>query len=512
MPHNLLSQIFKNAFKHAASQDADTAALLQQRQNSRRKFLKETAILSGGIALFPSILDARDFSGKKNIAIIGAGIAGLNAAYQLKKLGLTSTVYEASGRTGGRMFTLKNYFGNNLTTDLGGEFVDANHEDILQLVKELGLECYDLRTDKFDKEVLYFNGQAYSENDLTVALQPYAAQLAKDIVGLPEELNYKNALKIELLDNQSVKEYLTAIGISGWLYNFLDVMLSREYGMEIEEQSALNFLIMLDKTGGFYGEHEIYKIKGGSQHLTDAIYAKVKDRVKLKHELLAIKEQNNQYHLRFKNNNTSINIKADYLILALPYSILRKIKIDVPMPEGKRKCIAEFGYGNSSKFIMGMKNKPWRAGNKQGYTFTDELFGCGWDSTHMQHDEQASFTVFGGGKSADIIFESSQEKLVQNFIPGINKIFTGADKIVADKQIKICWAKQPFAKAGYTSFKKGQYSTIVGWEAAPIDNIYFAGEHVSGQFQGFMNGAAETGKKAAEQIAAKFLINIKERK
>ena len=296
MPHNLLSQIFKNAFKHAASQDADTAALLQQRQNSRRKFLKETAILSGGIALFPSILDARDFSGKKNIAIIGAGIAGLNAAYQLKKLGLTSTVYEASGRTGGRMFTLKNYFGNNLTTDLGGEFVDANHEDILQLVKELGLECYDLRTDKFDKEVLYFNEQAYSENDLTAALQPYAAQLAKDIVGLPEELNYKNALKIELLDNQSVKEYLTAIGISGWLYNFLDVMLSREYGMEIEEQSALNFLIMLDKTGGFYGEHEIYKIKGGSQHLTDAIYAKVKDRVKLKHELLAIKEQNNQYH------------------------------------------------------------------------------------------------------------------------------------------------------------------------------------------------------------------------
>ena len=144
--------------------------------------------------------------------------------------------------------------------------------------------------------------------------------------------------------------------------------------------------------------------------------------------------------------------------------------------------------------------------------FTDELFGCGWDSTHMQPDEQASFTVFGGGKSADIIFESSQEKLVQNFIPGINKIFTGADKIVADKQIKICWAKQPFAKAGYTSFKKGQYSTIVGWEAAPIDNIYFAGEHVSGQFQGFMNGAAETGKKAAEQIAAKFLINIKERK
>jgi len=505
MPHNLLSQIFKNAFRHAASQDAETAALLQQKQNSRRTFLKGVAVLGGGIALFPSLLNARDFSGNKNIVIVGAGIAGLNAAYQLKKLGLTATVYEASGRTGGRMFTLKNYFGNNLTTDLGGEFVDANHEDLLQLVKELRLELYDLRTDKLEKEVLYFNGQAYSEKDLTAALQPFAAQLAKDIVSLPEELNYKNAVQIEKLDNQSVKEYLTSMGISGWLYNFLDVMLSREYGMEIEEQSALNFLVMLDKAGDFYGEHEIYKIKGGSQHLTDAIYAKIKDSVKLKHELLAIEEQGNQYHLSLKNNNTTINIKADYLILALPYSILRNIKMDVPMPEAKRKCIDEFGYGSSSKFIIGMKNKPWRAGNKQGYTFTDELFGCGWDSTHMQSDTQASFTVFGGGKSADVIFKSSQEELVENFIPGLNKIFAGADKIATNKQIKFCWAKQPFTRAGYASFKKGQYSTIAGWEAEPVGNIYFAGEHVSGQFQGFMNGAAETGRKAAQQIAANML-------
>ncbi len=512
MPHNLLLQIFKKAFRNAASQDADTAALLQQRQNSRRKFLKEAAVLSCGIALFPSLLNAGNFSGNKKIVIVGAGIAGLNAAYQLKKLGLTSTVYEASGRTGGRMFTLKNYFGSSLTTDLGGEFVDANHEDILQLVKELGLECYDLRTDKLGKEVLYFSGEAYTEEDLTAALQPYAAQLAKDIVSLPEELNYKNAVQIERLDNQSVKEYLAAIGINGWLYNYLDVMLSREYGMEIEEQSALNFLIMLDKAGDFYGEHEIYKIKGGSQHLTDAIYAKVKDWVKLKHELISIKEKNNQYELSFSNNNTAINITADYVILALPYSVLRNIKMEVPMPEGKRKCMEEFGYGNSSKFIMGMKNKPWRAGNKQGYTFTDELFGCGWDSTHMQSDAQASFTVFGGGKSADFIFERSQEELVENFIPGINKIFAGADKIATNKQIKFCWAKQPFAKAGYTSFKIGQYSTIAGWEAEPIGNIFFAGEHVSGQFQGFMNGAAETGKKAAEQIAAKQLINKKEKK
>ena len=181
------------------------------------------------------------------------------------------------------------------------------------------------------------------------------------------------------------------------------------------------------------------------------------------------------------------------------------------MPAEKRKCIDEFGYGNSSKFIMGINNKPWRTGNKQGYTFTDENFGCGWDSAHMQSDTQGSFTVFGGGKFSDRIFESKQEQLLQDFRPAVNKIFATADKIFTGKHIKFCWAKQPFTKAGYTSFKKGQYSSIVGWEAVPVGNIYFAGEHVSGQFQGFMNGAAETGRKAAVQIAAAILTSNKEK-
>lgn len=511
MPRNLLTGLFQKAFKLAAEKDATTAALLQQKQNSRRRFLKNTALLGGGIAMFPSLLKAQHLLGKKKIVIVGGGIAGLNAAYQLKKLGIASSLYEASGRVGGRMFTLKNYFGNNLTTDLGGEFVDANHEDILQLIKELDLEYYDLRKDTFQKEILYFDNHPYSENDLVAALQPYILQLVKDVASLPEELNYKNAAQFEHLDKQSIKEYLTAIGISGWLYNYLNVMLCREYGMEIEEQSALNFLIMLDKSGEFYGEHEIYKIKGGSQQLTDTIFTQVKDRVKLKHQLLAIKEKNNQYELSFSNNNKTVNIKADYLILALPYSILKAIKMQVAMPAEKRKCIDEFGYGNSSKFIMGINNKPWRTGNKQGYTFTDENFGCGWDSAHMQSDTQGSFTVFGGGKFSDRIFESKQEQLLQDFRPAVNKIFATADKIFTGKHIKFCWAKQPFTKAGYTSFKKGQYSSIVGWEAVPVGNIYFAGEHVSGQFQGFMNGAAETGRKAAVQIAAAILTSNKEK-
>lgn len=505
MPHSLFNELLKIAFRDAVKNDPEMEKLLQQKHESRRRFLRNSVIAGAGAALIPSFINANDLRPQKNIVIVGAGIAGLNAAYQLKKLGINATVYEATNRAGGRMFTLKNYFGNNLTADLGGEFVDANHEDIITLVKELGLEFYDLRTDTLEKEMLYFNNKA---KNLSAALQPYTAQLAKDIATLPAELNYKNAAQIEQFDKLSIKEYITGIGINGWLYNYLDVMLSREYGMEIDEQSSLNFLIMLDKaTGDFYEEHEIYKIKGGSQHLTDAIYSKLKDSVKIKHQLISIKENNNQYQLSFRYNNNTVKVNADYLVLALPYSVLRSVKMDVAMPAEKRKCIDEFGYGKSSKFIMGMNSKPWRTINYQGYTFTDENFGCGWDSSHMQSDTKGSFTVFGGGKSADKIFENTQQQLIQNFIPGLNKAFPGAEKAFTKKSIKYCWGNQPFAKAGYTSFKKGQYSTIVGWEAVPVGNIYFAGEHVSGEFQGFMNGAAQTGRIAATTVAEKILLS-----
>jgi monoamine oxidase len=275
--------------------------------------------------------------------------------------------------------------------------------------------------------------------------------------------------------------------------------------MDIDEQSSINFLIMLDKTGGFYGEHEIYKIKGGSQHLADAVYSKVKETVKLKHVLTAILQDGSGYKLTFSNHIKPLQVYADYVVLALPFTVLRKIQMDVPMPESKRKCIDEFSIGNSAKFIMQAGSKPWRINKQQGYTFTDESFGCGWDSTHMQSQSAGSFTVFGGGKSSGKIFNGKAAVLINEFEPQLKKAFPCKEKLFAGKQIKMCWAKQPFAKGGYTSFKKGQYSTIAGWEAEPVGNIFFAGEHVSGPFQGFMNGAAQTGRFAAEAIAAKII-------
>ena len=512
MPHLAITVFLKSAFRKAVADIETTVPVTKSTQNSRRRFLQDAGIIGAGMMMLPSFLQAVDFNSNKKIAIIGAGIAGLNAAYQLQKLGLQSTLYEAGKRTGGRMYTMKNYFGDNITTDIGGEFVDTNHEEIIELVKELQLDFYDLRTEQLINKTIYFDGKNYTEEMLGEVLKPFAAKIEKDIRSLPETINYTTAPAFEKLDQQSIAGYLKQLGIDGWLYDFIYTVLTREYGMEASQQSAINFLIMFDapkvtdtKYELFGSDHEVFKIKGGSQHLTDTLTKKVQKNIRLQHQLQSITQDKNGISLTFNNQGKKLILPADHVIMTLPFSVLRKIELNIEMPAQKKRCIDELGYGNSCKFIMGFKDKPWRTAGKQGYTFTDEAFGCGWDSSQMQSAKEGSFTVFGGGDFGDEMLTQQQEKLRNNYVKALDNIYPGSSGNYSGKNIKFCWQKSPVAKAGYSCFTTGQWSTLAGWEAIPVGNIHFAGEHTSLAFQGYMNGAAISGKNAAIQIVANIL-------
>ena len=516
MSRSHLSHILKKAFTDLLKEDKHACETFSK---SRRQFLHDAAYTAGSMALVPVFLNfglpENHFKTDKKIAIIGAGMAGLNACYQLKKQGIHATVYEASVRAGGRMFTLKDAFDKGISTDLGGEFVDISHHDIIQLVKELGQSFYDLRKDRLEPKSLFFGGKEISNLELKNAFRPFIPRLVKDIKSLPEKISYHTAAQFQHFDNQSITEYISGIGIKGWLFDFINVVLTREYGMEASEQSAINFLIMFEppaSSGGYYemfgDNHEVYKIKGGSQQLSDALYEKVKQQVVFNHQLQGIgKTNSNEYSLSFQFNDTQKTIQADYVLIAIPFSILRNIKWAIDMPLDKRKCIDEIGYGNSCKFIIGFNNKAWRNKGKQGYTFTDTSFGCGWDSSQMQSEQKGSFTVFGGGRFGDDLNKRKTDDIVKDFVPGLDRIFPGAASAYNNINIKYCWATNPLVKGGYSAFKKGQWSSLAGHEAEPIGDIYFAGEHVSRDFQGYMNGAAQTGRIAAGIIAEKILKN-----
>jgi monoamine oxidase len=148
------------------------------------------------------------------IAIVGAGIAGLNCAYQLHKLG-------------------------QLITEVGGEFIDSNHREILDLVREFELPLHDLKPESGGElappqDVYFFGGKHYSMAETVEAFQPYAPQIAADIGSLPTRFAFdeKNAVAARF-DELSIADYFDKLGMRGWIRALLEVAYLTEYGREV---------------------------------------------------------------------------------------------------------------------------------------------------------------------------------------------------------------------------------------------------------------------------------------
>jgi monoamine oxidase len=148
---------------------------------SRREFLKAGGALTAA-TFASSLIRQTSWSATASdprIVIVGAGIAGLSAAFHLRRLGLRATIYEASNRVGGRVFSARDLFAPGLTTELGGEFIDSIHRDMLYFVRRYDLQLIDLEapSEANLQTRYYFDGQGFTEAQIIEALRPIARQI-----------------------------------------------------------------------------------------------------------------------------------------------------------------------------------------------------------------------------------------------------------------------------------------------------------------------------------------------
>ncbi len=469
---------------------------------SRRKFIKHS--IAGTSALMLPISCANK---KVKISVIGAGLAGLNTGLHLKNNNVDFKIYEATGRTGGRTLTINQAVTDDTYVDFGAEYVDSNHEEVISLAKQFNLELIDLSSDQLIPKTLFFGGQHLSAEKLAAAIQPYAAVIGSDIDSLPAELHYKNAPEMNRLDQLSISEYLSEKGIYGWLFDFFDMNLRAEYAMECTEQSALNLLSVFTQPESdntrydiFGDHHEVLKIKGGTGKLAESITHKLSAQIEYEHVLTSIEKIASGYRLNFNVGNSNKIIDTDILILAIPFPVLRGIKLNFDFPSRKSKAINEIGMGNGTKTAMGFTDKIWRTQGHQGYTLTDINKTVFWDSSQGQTSDNSALSFIGGGNSSAEFQEMSYSEIREKWLFGADKIFPGLTRHHNNQISKYIWSENPFALGSYTSYKKGQWSAFAGVEAEPFENILFAGEHCSTAFQGYMNGALESGRKAAEIV------------
>lgn len=543
--HFLFSTLNKEIQKEA--QKLEKAP--QGKVYNRRKFITQTSkgALGAAIALsMPSFLTSCKENNKTNsnvgnnstsktneildLAILGGGISGLNCANYLLQSNINFKIFEASKRAGGRILTHYNdALSLGIFPEFGGDFIDSNHEDMLSLAKEFNLELLDLvaeqQNKKLEKDVYFFEGQKRTEAAIIKEFKKIANKLAKDKISLGENYDTPEAIK---LDNTSLATYIYSLSCANWLKELLTAAFIAEYGLDCEEQSTINMLDMIDTdtSKGFkvFGESdERYRIKGGNSKIIEGLEKKIgSDKIMKNYEVAAIIEnEDSTYTINFKNQDTVI---AKSIACTIPFSILRTINLQLKnMNAKKRKCIDELGYGMNTKVLLGYNGTPWSEApnNAMGYLFHKDIVN-GWDSSYnkTEGNTNGAFVGYFGGKYSMMLNEKSfknamappwhvwktelPQETVHGFVNELDKVFKGSKEKFLDKHVFINWIDFPYAKGSYSCFKVGQWTSIAGLEMQPVDNFFFAGEHCSENFQGFMNGAAETGRRVASMVVEKF--------
>ncbi len=516
---------FVRLLSQARSQSNNDKARKASSPVSRRRFLKYSA-LAGGAALATtaspkmSRLSAAWGYEQPKIAIIGGGIAGLNAAYQLKKLGLIATVYEAKSDVGGRMQS-RTVVGTHLVNDLGASFVNTDHEDILALTKELGIELFnrveDAESTAFPASAYYFEGRLFPEAELVELLRPLANQLAIDATLLAKDFD----TYAPQFDELSVADYLdqnTDKIPAAIVRRLAETVIRTEYGVEATNSSALQLLYTAALVEGnavsVLHSDETYYIKGGSGKLIDSLASALPGQIRVNLPLSRLQSINNGYRLTF---GTGLVVDADYVILALPFTALRLVDFRVELPETLNRFIQEVNLGRNEKLFAGFDQRVWH--QDAGFVldaWTDLGYSSIWEETHRQPEQsQGSLTFFLGGDEASLAHRYPVQAQGGQFVDSLESLLPGIKQSATSQFYRTNWVEDPYIGGSYTSFKPRQYLEFIEYlyiESDDLDerqdvyvgNLAFAGEHLSDEFYGYMNGGAQTGRLAAEVIARRI--------
>jgi monoamine oxidase len=491
---------------------------------TRRKFISTTATIGvAGLATgcLSSPGDVETIAVPPRIAIIGAGIAGLNAAYQLKKAGLSATVYEARTRVGGRMLSAD--MGDGLIVDLGAELINTNHADMLALVEEFGIELFnrmeDMASLPFPDEAYFFNGKSIAEADLANDLRLITAQITKDAALLDQDWD----IYAPQFDRLSVEAYLALhkdkIQKPYILELFRDVIRT-EYGVEAHESSAIQFILILPVIDGQAVElmsysDEVFSVVGGSDRITNALGDELSGQIQLGMRLTEINQQAGKFNLTF---DKVASVVADIVIIAIPFPVLSGITINAPLPNLLRRFINEAKLGSNEKLLGRFSKRFWR--QNRGFSngaWSDFGFSEVWDETSRQssHPDSALNFFLGGAQTRELGNINDVKKLGQQFVSKLNQFIPGAAKAATGQFINSAWTKNPLTTGGYANYMPGQLTRFgsLFWVESEIadkrqqinaDNLIFAGEHLSDAFYGFMNGGAQTGRLAANLVLEKI--------
>ncbi|MEP7126179.1 MAG: NAD(P)/FAD-dependent oxidoreductase [Byssovorax sp.] len=494
---------------------------------SRRGFV---AGLGAGAVLLGAPRVVRAAGPAPTIAIVGGGIAGVSCALSLADKNVASTVYEASGRIGGRMFSnTSGTWQNGQVSEWCGELIDTGHATIRKLAKRFGLPLDNLLAAQpaGAQDTYRLGGAYYSAAQASADFAPVFDAVTTDLnaAGYPTTFDSFTAAGAQL-DAMTVRHWINTRvpgGHTSPLGKLLDLAYAIEFGADTTDQSALSLIYLLgyqpkpNKLAVFGESDERFHIRGGNQQLPQAIADSLAPgSVKLGHRMTKIKQTPaGRYVVTFETGNCTTDVTADYVVMALPFAVLRGLDYaQAGFDSLKDEAIQDLGRGHNGKLQLQLSSRLWNQtgpwpGVGNGSTYADTGYQASWEVSRAQAGATGILCLYSGGSVTDSMKASgafgtaTSAGVAADITAGrsqINAVFPGISALYNGKATQSLPHKSSFFGASYSYFRVGQYTGFAGYEGARQGGVLFCGEHTSQDFQGFMEGGASEGERAAGDL------------
>ncbi|MBA2358985.1 MAG: flavin monoamine oxidase family protein [Actinobacteria bacterium] len=446
---------------------------------------------------------------RKRVVVLGAGLAGLVAAFELERQGHDPIVLEAQNRVGGRIYTLRS-FAPGLYAEAGGMRIPRAHDLTLEYCRLFDLEL---------RPFLMGNPQGLVHVG-GVRMRAAEADADPDRLGFPVAEHERGKTAAALWEEAIVdlRVLLQREGPAGW-----DAIVSRydQYSLQefldlrgwsqgaIEMYGVMNFVesdlhnscveVLREDLGEAYVDMQ--EIAGGMDALPNAFYGRLQDRIRFGAEVLAVDQDDDAVTVHFKTESGRFAERGDFAVCTLPFSVLRTIEILRPFSHEKEKAIRQLNYAASTKVVFQVRNRRWETedGILGGATTTDlpirRMNYPTPDPTTRRGVLLASYTWSQDALRWGSMDEESRLEQALDDVAKIHPWIREEYEVGASH----AWYSDRFAAGAFALFDPGQQSSLQDAILAPEGRVHFAGEHCS-LYHAWIQGSLESGIRAAREI------------
>ncbi|HEY7772333.1 MAG TPA: FAD-dependent oxidoreductase [Marinagarivorans sp.] len=536
-----LKHLLHSHHKQQETRGQGDAISARRRELLQLSALAATATLAGCGATTPVFNTARapyQAGSALDVIVVGGGLAGVHCSYRLKESGVNVALFEAAKRTGGRTFsTDKGYFEGDQVAELGGELIDTEHVVMQHFASEFNLQLDNLPK-SLPSSVKYgyqynIDGQFLTQKQIIDAFKPIDKAIREINLELAELENTStdaavNARRKEIDASTTLLNFLAENGASPTLSKVIHFAFVGEFGLEMDQLSVFNLLDLypcsrngscvsyVDTTGSspefkpFGDSDEIMRFHDGNEGPAREMTSRLGDAVYTEHALIELSVEKGIYSATFSTaNGGKVRAKAPHLVLALPFSTLRKVAIQPgTLRQSYLDIIHKVSYGTNAKLMGQFKSrKPWRSKGHDGSLVIDKKTTLGrdmhnlWDTSRAQAGDYGLWTNFVGGEAGFKIGEGTGEEQWQSLVTPLDAVYPGVKDGYLGNSARMLWPTYKWTLGSYMAIRPGEIELANNMPHEDNDGtVQFCGEHTSEAFQGFMEGAAETGARAAAAL------------